>query len=508
MTRPAKRKPRRARVPVLQAEPFKPLRRAYAPIDILTREQEERVHALSLKLLWEIGLKFLSPDTWPILEEAGCIVDRETGMTRFPPDVVEHFLTLTPSSFTMRARNSSNDLSFGDEYIHYGSASSAPNVLDMDNGRRPGTQVDFENLVRLNHMLGTCAFHSGHPVEPIDMPANSRHLTSALAWHTLSDKVVRCYAIGRLRARDSMAMAAIANGIDQDEIARAPYLHASINVNSPLVVDAPLIEAAMELAMGGQAIVVSPVAFAGAMSPITLSGSIIQCNAEAIGTIAFMQMVKPGTCCFYGVLTTPVDMKSGAPAMGVPETVTGTLANGQMARRYNIPQRVMLGSTSVSPDAQSAYETMFSLWAAQLSGAHMVYHAHGWMEGGLTTGFEKTILDSEMIGMMGALKGEIDFSDTAEAIEAIRTVGPGGHFLGTQHTLARYETAFHFPILSDWRPYEFWETDGSPDTSVRANIKWKAMLEAYEPPAIDAGIKEALNEYVGRRTQELGDDEI
>ncbi|MEO1121464.1 MAG: trimethylamine methyltransferase family protein, partial [Pseudomonadota bacterium] len=354
----------------------------------------------------------------------------------------------------------------------------------------------------------TCGFHAGPPVEPIDTPANTRHLTSMRSWQTLSDKVTRVYSIGRIRARDSIEMTKIAHGIDDDEMKAAPRLHASINVNSPLVVDAPLIEGAMEMGAAGQASVISPVAFAGAMSPITLSGSVIQCNAECIGTIAFLQMANPGAPCFYGVLTTPVDMKSGAPAMGVPETVTGTLANGQMARRYGLPQRVMLGSTSNAPDAQGAWETMFSLWAAQLGGAHLVYHAHGWMEGGLTTGFEKTVLDSEMIGMMGALRGGIDLSDAEEAIDAITEVGAGGHFLGAAHTLSRYETAFHAPILSDWRPYEFWHADGAPDAAERATAKWKEILEAYEAPPIDPGVAEALDDYIARRSREIGDDEI
>jgi len=501
------RRRRRARKPIVDTR-FKPLKRAYAPIDILSAEQEEEVHRRSLHLLETVGLKFLSPDTWQILESAGCRVERATGMVWMPRDVVEHRLALAPSQFTLKARNPANDIVCGTDDIHYGSASSAPNVLDREKGRRPGTQTDFEALVKLNQMLPTCAFHSGHPVEPIDTPVNTRHLTSSRAWHFLSDKVTRIYAIGRIRVRDSIEMMRIAYGLDDETMRSDPRLHASINVNSPLVVDAPLIEGAMEMGAAGQAVVVSPVAFAGAMSPITLSGSIIQCNAECIGTIAFLQMANPGAPCFYGVLTTPVDMKSGAPAMGVPETVTGTLSNGQMARRYGLPQRVMLGSTSNAPDAQSAWETMFSLWAAQLAGAHLVYHAHGWMEGGLTTGFEKTILDSEMIGMMGALRGGIDFSDADEAMAAIAETGPGGHFLGSPHTVARYETAFHSPILSDWRPFEFWEAAGAPDAAERATAKWKEMLEAYEAPAMDASTAEELDDFVARRSEEIGNDEI
>ncbi len=490
------------------AEPFHAITRPYSPVDVLTPEDEDRVHALSLKLLSEIGLKFMSEATWPILEANGCRVDRETGITTFPPEVVEHFLSLAPTQFTMKARNPANDLVIGDRTIHFGSASSAPNVVDLDKGRRPGTQVDFEALVKLNQMLGSCAFHSGHPVEPIDTPVNTRHLTSMRSWQTLSDKVTRIYAIGRTRVEDSLTMTAIAHGIDRDKLAEAPRLHSAIAVNSPLVVDEPLIEGAILLARNGQACVVTPVAFAGAMAPITLSGSLIQCNAEAIGVIAFLQMVKAGAPCIYGVLTTPTDMRTGAPAMGTPETVTGTLSNGQMARRYGLPQRLMLGSTSNATDGQAAYETMMSLWAAILCGAHMVYHAHGWMEAGLTTSFEKTILDSEMIGMVGCLKGRIDLSDAEEAFDAIREVGPGGHFLGSGHTMSRYRTAFRETKLSDWRPYEFWEQAGSPDTAQRANTRWKAMLNAYEAPPIDPGIAEAIDDYIGRRTEELGDAEI
>ena len=501
------RRQRRARTQTFDAR-FKPATRAYAPLNVLTAEQEDLVHNRSLELLQTVGLKFLSPETWATLESAGCQVDRETGMVHMPADVVEHHLAKAPAQFVMKARNPMNDLHCGGDQIHYGSASSAPNVLDRVNGRRPGTQADFEALVKLNQMLPTCGFHSGHPVEPIDTPVNTRHLTSSRAWQVLSDKVTRIYAIGRIRVRDSIQMMQIAHGLDDDGVREAPRLHASINVNSPLVVDAPLIEGALEMGAAGQAVVVSPVAFAGAMSPITLSGSIIQCNAECIGTIAFLQMANPGAPCFYGVLTTPIDMKSGAPAMGVPETVTGTLANGQMARRYGLPQRVMLGSTSNAPDAQGAWETMFSLWAAQLGGAHMVYHAHGWMEGGLTTGYEKTILDSEMIGMMGALRGGIDFSDTDEALTAIADVGPGGHFLGSPHTVARYETAFHTPILSDWRPYEFWEASGAADAAERATAKWKDMLAAYCPPEMDPARLEELDAFIARRTQEIGTDDV
>lgn len=502
------RRRRRDKRPVETARPFKPQKRAYAPIDILSAEEEEMVHARSLQLLRDTGMRVLNAESREILKANACRVDEDAQMVYFDPDAVEHWLAKAPSAWEMPARNPANTLSIGDDHIHYGSASSAPNVLDLDRGRRPGTQQDFRDLVRLNHMLATCAFHTGHPVEPQDVPVNTRHLHSTFDWCTLSDKVFRVYGIGRTRVTDALAMCEIAYQIDRDELKRAPRIHTSFNVNSPLVADDPLLTAALEMARAGQAIVVSPVALSGAMSPITLSGSVIQCNAEAIAIIALMQMAAVGAPCFYGVLCAPVDMKSGAPAMGAPEAVTGALAHGQLARRYKLPQRTWLGSTAVTPDAQAAYESMLSLWAAQLAGAHFVYHAHGWMEGGLTTGFEKTILDAEMIGMMGALTPRIDFSDVDEAMAAIHAVGPGGHFLGSPHTMTRYETAFHPPMLSDWRPYEFWESAGSLRTDQRANAKWKAMLEAYEEPPIEPGVREALEAYVAHRTEEIGSSEL
>lgn len=491
-----------------QQQPFKLMKRPYKPIDIMSAEEVEQAHQYSLRILSEIGIRFDLREAWPILEEHGCTVDHSDGLTKFPPEVVEHYMALAPSEFDLLARDPAKNLHIGGDTIHWGSASSAPNVTDLDRGRRPGTQVDFENLVKLNHMIGSCHFHTGHPVEPIDMPPNTRHLTSTLAWATLSDKVFRSYCIGRERVKDSLNMVEIAYGIDREELKKAPRIHGIININSPLLMDAPLLEGAIELAENGQCIIISPVALAGAMSPITLSGSLIQTNAEVIAIIAFLQMVQAGTPIVYGVLTSPVDMKSGAPAMGVPETVTGTLAFGQMARKYNLPQRVWLGSTSNAVDGQAAYESMMSIWGNLLSGAHIVLHAHGWMEGGLTTSFEKTILDAEMIQMMGALTPNLDMSDLDEVFDAIAEVGPGGHFLNSPHTMPRYATAFHRPMISDWRPYEFWSAEGSPDTAQRANAKWKAMLRDYEKPPIDPAIEEALNAYVVRRIEEIGNREI
>lgn len=456
----------------------------------------------------DVGLEFALPEAWEILEREGAEVDRDTGMVRFDPDAVEQWLAKAPASFTIGARDTTRSLHIGGDNIAYGSAASTPNVMDMDTGRRPGNASDFQKLVKLNHSLDTVDFFSGYPVEPIDLPVNSRHLDCNHDLLTLSDRVIRLYGIGRTRVDDGLEMISLAHGISRDELASSPRALTVLNVNSPLKVDTTLLLGAMEMVRNGQAVVVTPVAFAGAMSPITLSGSLIQHNAECLGVVAFLQMVRPGAAVLYGSIITNVDMKSGAPAFGTPETVTGTIATGQLARRYHLPTRLFSACSSNTVDAQAAYETLFSLWACYLAGVNLAFHAHGYLETGLITSFEKTILDSELVGMMNALARPIDLSDAEEALAAIKEAGPGGHFFSTQHTMARYKTAFHSPMLSDWRPYEFWLEDGGKDYAQRANVKWKQLLEGYQKPAIDPGVEQALTEFVARRKQEIGAADI
>ncbi len=481
-----------------------PPKRAFKPVDLLTEGDLERVHKSSLSLLRDVGLQIELPEAWDILEREGARVDRDTGMVRFDPEAVEYWVSKAPSEFSLQARDPARSLEIGSDSIAYGSAASTPNVMDMDDGRRPGNGADFTKLVKLSHALDTVNFFSGYPVEPIDWPVNTRHLDCNFDMLTLSDRLIRLYGIGRVRVEDGLEMISLAHGVSRDELAKSPRSFSVLNVNSPLKVDTPLLLGAMELVRNGQAVIVSPVAFAGAMSPITLSGSLIQHNAECLGVIAFLQMVRPGAPVFYGSILSNVDMKSGAPALGTPETVTGAIATGQLARRYNLPYRLFSACSSNAVDAQAAYETQFTLWACYLAGVNLVFHAHGYLETGLITSFEKVVLDSDMIGMMNALARPIDVSDADEALAAIKEVGPGGHFFDTEHTMSRHKTAFHAPMLSDWRPYDFWLEDGGKDYAQRANGKWKEILESYQKPAIDPGREAELAEFVSRRKQEIG----
>ncbi len=504
--RPAKS--RRATAKTRQITTVLPRRRAFKPAELLGEDDIERIHRYSMLLLRDVGLEFALPEAWDILEREGARVDRETGMVRFDPEVVRHWVAKAPPGFSIAGRNPDRNLLIGGKEIAYGSAASTPNVMDADRGRRPGNAADFRKLVKLSHALGTVDFFSGYPTEPSDLPVNTRHLDCNYDLLTLSDRVIRLYAIGRTRIDDGLEMVAIAHGISRDQLMTAPRTITVLNVNSPLKVDASLLSGAMEMARNGQAVIVTPVAFAGAMSPITLSGSLVQHNAECLGVIAFLQMVNPGAPVLYGSIVTNIDMKSGAPAFGTPETVTGAIATGQLARHYGLPTRLFGACSSNAVDAQAAYETLFTLWACNLAGVSLAFHSHGYLETGLITSFEKAILDSDLVGMMKALARPIELSDGEEVLAAIRNVGPGGHFLASEHTLARYETAFHSPLLSDWRDYDAWLADGGQDYAQRANKKWKDLLNAYERPAMNAGTEEALGEFVSQRKQEIGAADI
>jgi len=383
---------------------------------------------------------------------------------------------------------------------------SAPNVSDLDRGRRPGNFADYCDLLKLIQSLNIIHLAAGYPVEPIDLPPSTRHLDAHYAFITLTDRVWQPSAIGPDRVEDGIAMNCIARGITRDEIVEKPGLLSTINTNSPLRVDGAMLGGLMAMARAGQACIITPFTLSGAMAPATLAGALAQQNAEALGVIAFAQMVRPGAPVLYGGFTSNVDMKSGAPAFGTPEYTLGALAGGQLARRYGLPYRSSAPCAANAVDAQAAYETEMSLWGAVMGGANLVKHGAGWMEGGLVASYEKLMIDAELLQMMAEVLKPIEVSDETLGLEAIAEVGPGGHFFGAAHTLARYETAFYAPILSDWRNFESWREAGAPDTAQRANTLWKQLLAAYEPPPLDPAIDEELRAFVAKRKEEGGVD--
>jgi trimethylamine--corrinoid protein Co-methyltransferase len=349
-------------------------------------------------------------------------------------------------------------------------------------------------------------FAGGYPVEPVDIHASVRHLDVLYDKLTLTDKAMHAYSLGKERVEDVMEMVRIAGGLSDAEFEAKPRMYTNINSTSPLKHDYPMIDGCLRLVRRGQAVVVTPFTLAGAMAPVTMAGAVTQSLAEALCAIALFQYVRPGTPCAIGTFTSNVDMKSGAPAFGTPEYMRATQMTGQMARYYGLPMRSSGVCAANVPDGQAMWETSNSLWAAVQSGTNMVYHAAGWLEGGLIASPEKFIMDCEVLQQIQRyMQPEICATGEDDiALDAIREVGHEGHFFGIQHTQDRYASAFYQPYLSDWRNYEAWEAAGAVWTPERANRLYKDILAEFEPPDMEVATREALQDFVARRKSEGG----
>ena len=418
--------------------------------------------------------------------------------------MVEERIRTAPASFTLHAPDPAHDLEIGGDWIAFGSVASAPNVYDADRGRRVGNRADYQDLIRLSQMLDVVHFFAGYPVEPVDIHASVRHLHAIHDLVTLANKPVHAYSLGRQRNVDALEMLRIRRGVDDATLDREPSIFTVINSSSPLRLDTPMLQGILEFSRRNQVIVMTPFTLAGAMAPVTLAGALAEQNAEALAGMVLTQVVRPGAPVVYGGFTSNVDMQSGAPAFGTPEYMRTAMIGGQLARRYRVPYRSSNVSAANAVDAQAAYESVFSLWGAIMGGVNLLMHGAGWMEGGLHAGFEKVILDAELLGMVAAFLDPVVVDDDTLAFSAMEEVGPGGHFFGAEHTQSRYRTAFHKPMLSDWRNWETWEEAGSPQVPGKANRLWKELLAAYQAPPIDAAVAEELQAFVDRRVAEGG----
>ena len=476
----------------------------FRPVEIISSDEVESIHQASLSVLKEIGIDFLHAEAKAILKNIGADVDPGSDRVRFDPALVEAQMGKAPRQFTLHARNPARDLVIGGDRTAFCSVGSAPNSFDRDGGRRPGNHRDFQNFIRLGQSFDQIHLWGGYPVEPVDIHASVRHLDAIFDMLTLSDKPIHAYSLGRERNRDAIEMARIARGIDDATLEREPSLFTIINSSSPLRLDTPMLEGIIQMARRNQVVVLTPFTLAGAMAPVTIAGALTQQNAEALAGLVLAQTVRPGSPFVYGGFTSNVDMKSGAPAFGTPEYMKSAMIGGQLARRHGLPYRSSNANAANSLDAQAAYESVFSLWGAIMGGANLLMHGAGWMEGGLQASFEKMALDADLLGMVIDFLRPVRTDESELAIEAMRDVGPGGHFFGTAHTQARYRNAFFAPMISDWRNYESWRDAGSPTALDAANRLFKERLEHFVAPPIEPERREALEAFVARRKAEGG----
>lgn len=483
--------------------PWQTVRNPFAPIESLSADQVESIIGAALTILETKGFRFLQQESRGILKAAGADTSDTDGMVRFDRDLVTEMLAHAPAEFGLRARNPERNLHIGANSIVFTAVGGPAFVSDLDKGRRPGNYEEMCDYLRLVQSLNIIHQEGGGCFEPMDLPPESRHLDLHLAQLTLMDKNAQGVALGRARIVDGLEMTSIALGIKREELQREPALLAIVNTNSPMQLDIPMTEAVIELARSLQVTCITPFTLAGSMSPATLAGTLAQQTAEVLAVVTLAQIVRPGAPVMYGAFASNVDMQSGAPALGTPEYTKMAFASGQLARRLGIPFRSSNTTTSNCVDAQSAYESQMSLWGAIMGHANLVNHAAGWLEGGLTASFEKLIVDAEMLQMMTETLRPIIVNDDELALETIAEVPPGGHHFGTAHTLARYETAFYAPLVSNRQNFEAWEEAGCIDTASRANTIWKALLRNYEKPPIDPAIEEALHSYVAKRKEEI-----
>jgi len=467
---------------------------------------EEQLLAIEQQVDWmleNVGFAFRDdPQATRIWREAG--VKMVSDKVFADAQWVREQCAKVPSEFTQLARNPSRSVTIGGDNQVFAPIYGAPFVRDLEGGRRYATFADFEKLLKLTY-LHPHLHHSGFVIaEPTDVPVSKRHLDMLFAHMTLNDKPHLGAITEKSRAQDSVDMAEILHG--KDTMDNNVVIMANVNTNSPLLIDRVVTEAIQVYSSRGQAMVVTPFILTGAMGPVSTAAAVAQAMAEAMICCAFAQLVRPGAPFVMGNFLSSMSLKSGAPTFGMPEPVLSNYVIGQLARRLNMPLRCG-GSLTASKieDAQAAYESADSMHSTVLAGSHYTLHAAGWLEGGLATGFEKLIMDADRLGSYQKIMAGLDISEDQFARDAYQEVEPGGHFLGSAHTMRHYQNAFYAAELSDSENVESWEEKGSQNMRRRAYDKWNKMLDEYEAPPIDPATKDALSAYVAKRKEQLPD---
>ena len=497
------RKLRQSRPPGGQARaPF--IQRRIGTMNVLSEEGLELIEANADEILAQTGMEFTDdPEILEVFRAAGC--DVQGSRVRFERGFCRRTIMATaPSAFTQHARNPANSVQMGGDATVLCPSWGPPFVHDLDRGRRYASYADFETLVKLHQTIPWLHHSGGVVCEPVDLPANKRHLDMLYAHIRWSDRPFMGAFIGAERAGHAIDMARILFGADY--VAENAVLYCVSNTNAPLVMDGAMSGALKTYARAGQPVACTPWVLTGAMSPCTVAGTLAQVLAEAMAAMSLVQLINPGAPCLMGSFASTMSMQSGAPTFGTPEAGQMVLAAGQLARRLGVPLHTV-GTLSASklPDAQSQQEATWGLMMAMFGGANVINHATGWLEGGLVTGFEKTMIDADLCGKLARFFEGIDLSENAQAMGAIAATGPGQHFLGSEHTQANFMSALFRPETPDNNSYEQWKEAGAQDTAQRANALWKSHLEGYQDPGLDPAIDEELQAYIAMRKAETPD---
>ncbi|NUB43007.1 trimethylamine methyltransferase family protein [Fertoebacter nigrum] len=494
---------RRAERSAVSFETARYISRNIPNFEILNEEALQIIEWNADTILEEIGVNFVeNPAALDLWRAAGADVKGER--VHIPRGLARKLCATAPSQFTQYARNPARNVNVGGRDLVLAPVYGPPFVRDRAGGRRYATIADFQNFVKLGYMSKWLHHSGGTVCEPTDVPVNKRHLDMLHAHMVLSDKPYMGSVTEPSRAQDSVDMSKLLFGadfVDQNTV-----MTSLININSPMTFDGIMMGAMEVYARNNQATIISPFIVGGAMAPVTVAGTLTQVLAEVLAGVAYSQLVRPGAPVIAGAFVTSIDMNSGAPTFGTPEAAHITYGAGQLVRRLNLPYRSG-GSFCGSklPDAQAAYETANSLNMALLAGVNFMLHACGWLEGGLVSSYEKFVMDADQLGTLHHLAQGISMDDNGQALDAIREVGPGGHYLGCQHTQANFKSAFWRSDLLDYKPFETWDEEGARDTETLAAERVHKMLGDYQAPALDEGIAESLTDFVARKKASVPD---
>jgi trimethylamine--corrinoid protein Co-methyltransferase len=476
---------------------YRQLQHPFTPQAIFSEDGVARIHEMALRVVQDLGIKILLPEARQIFEAAGALVDHDTQIVRIGSDLVEAALATTPTSYRLRGRSVLRDQMFKDGSMLFAPGAGCPNVTDLVRGRRAGSLETYEETIKLQQSFDVMHVF-GPSAEPQDVAPALRHYEIMRIQMECGDKPNFVYARGRGQVAQSFEMIQLGNDMGAQAFDDDVWCFTVINTNSPRQLDVPMAEGIIDFARANQLSIITPFCLAGAMAPITISGALVLQHAECLAAITLAQLARPGAPVAYGGFSSNVDMKSGSPAFGTPEHIKLSIGSGQLARHIGLPWRSATGAASNTNDMQAATETNMALWAQLQANATLTVHSAGWLEGGLTFGYEKFINDIEALQTIAELCQTTPEDAESLGWSALSEVEPGGHFFATQHTMDRYKTAFYEPLVSDLRNHGAWRDDGAKSSAERATKIWQNTLRDFKAPHDSTAVADRLAAYIER----------
>jgi len=474
---------------------YRQLRHPFTPQSVFSEDEVMNIHNTALRVLEELGIKVLLPEAREIFAKAGArVVD---DMVFVGGDMVAAALQMAPASIRLRAINPAREQVYEDGAMLFMAGSGCPNATDFERGRRPGDLQAYEETIKLVQSFDVMHVF-GPTLEPQDIPTAFRHYDLLRTQMVYGDKPMHVYSRGQEQVEQSFEMIRLGFDLSEAEFVDGVWAITIINSNSPRMLDRPMARGLIDFARAGQMSVITPFCLAGAMAPITVAGALTLQHAEALFGITLTQLAKAGAPVSYGGFSSNVDMKSGSPAFGTPEHVKMQIGAGQLARLIGLPWRSASGAASNTPDMQAATETNMGIWGAAMANATLTLHTAGWLEGGLSFGYEKFINDIEAVQMMAEMCVPASANDAEIGFEALADVQPGGHFFATGHTMERYQTAFYQPLVADLQNFGAWKEAGSQTSATRSTEIWKRVLADFVAPPTGEEAGDRLAGYIAR----------